>query len=87
MNEFDRVRELYAKLLARSHHVKVYLSYAKFAQDFSTPEETRKIYTEALDYFREKEADKKEERLLLLENWLKYEQEHTQDQTQIEKVK
>ena len=32
LGEFDKVRHLYSKLLSKSKHLKVWLSYAKFEQ-------------------------------------------------------
>jgi len=45
LKAFDRVRDLYTKLLARTKHVKVWLSYAKFEEDSAQDaQRARKVY-------------------------------------------
>ncbi|GAB6020509.1 Crooked neck-like protein 1 [Chamberlinius hualienensis] len=75
--EYNNIRNLYQMLLQRTNHVKVWLSYAKF--ELSVPEEdkeaqARSIYEKAhkaLQY-----SEEKEERLMLLEAWKSFEEEH-----------
>ena len=45
LNELSKVRALYSRLLAKSKHLKVWLSYAKFeAEVAQDSEKTRKVY-------------------------------------------
>jgi crooked neck len=68
---YEKVRDLYDRLLDKTKHVKVWLSYAKFEQEIEELENARKIYDMAYKYFKNKGL--KEERLLILENWIKLE--------------
>ena len=71
---FDRVRDLYTKLLNKTKHVKVWLSYARFESDTAhDPNRSRVVFNQATSYFKTNEPELKEERLLILENWLKFE--------------
>ena len=71
---YDNVRALYRRLLQKSKHVKVWISYAKFEQENSQDaSKARAVYAEAYQYFKDNEPDLKEERLLILENWIKLE--------------
>lgn len=76
LEEFNKVRELYRRLLSRTKHVKVWLSFAKFEQENSRDaDKARAIFSEAYQHFKQHEPDLKEERLLILENWIKLEQD------------
>jgi crooked neck len=45
LNEFQRVRELYSRLLQRSKHLKVWISYAKFeSENAQNGDNARKVY-------------------------------------------
>lgn len=71
---FDRVRDLYTKLLSKTKHVKVWLSYARFESDtVHDPNRSRVVFNQACQHFKTNEPELKEERLLILENWLKFE--------------
>lgn len=70
--KFDNVRNLYEILLEKTRHVKVWLSYSKFEQEVIEFENSRDIFNRAYNYF--KEANLKEERLMILENWIKTEE-------------
>lgn len=75
--EYDNVRNLYKRLLQRTNHVKVWLSYAKF--ELTVPEEqrvkmSRKVYEQAHKALQH--SEEKEERLMLLEAWKAFEEEH-----------
>jgi len=80
--EYDNVRNLYQRLLQRTRHVKVWLSFAKF--ELMVPEESkvvraRSVYEQAhksLQY-----SEEKEERLMLLEAWKTFEEEHGTEET------
>ncbi|KAI9030822.1 hypothetical protein CLU79DRAFT_357676 [Phycomyces nitens] len=84
--EYERTRELYLRLLERTAHVKVYISFAQF--ELSIPYEdgsdegvnrTRKIFTDAYDSMKQKEL--KEERVLLLEAWNDFEDNYGTEET------
>lgn len=71
---FDRVRDLYTKLLSKTKHVKVWLSYARFESDtVHDPNRSRVVFNQAYQHFKTNDPELKEERLLILENWLKFE--------------
>ncbi|GKF53978.1 crooked neck-like protein 1, partial [Tanacetum coccineum] len=61
--EFERTRQLYERLLDRTKHLKVWISYAKF--EASAIEEVEQL--------EELSEDLKEERAILLEEWLNME--------------
>lgn len=73
--ETDRARELYRRLLAKTQHVKVWLSLAKFELGLEHEHniaEARHVYEEANKSLRETSeqvADAKEHRVMLLEAW------------------
>ncbi|XP_068667558.1 uncharacterized protein [Aristolochia californica] len=94
--EYERTRQLYERLLDRTKHLKVWLSYAKFEASCGMAEEgtdsedhengpdtmkkkmeclqlTRGVFEKAFDYFRTNEPELKEERAMLLEEWLNLE--------------
>lgn len=69
------MRQLYERLLAKTKHVKVWLSFAKFESDTTKDiERARQIYEEAYAHFKKNEKELKEERLMILENWLRMEE-------------
>ena len=87
LNNFDRVRELYQKLLNKTKHVKVWLSYARFESDTAhSPQLTRQVYSQATQHFKANEPDLKEERLLIFENWLRFENSELGDPEERSKV-
>ncbi|CAN6163889.1 unnamed protein product [Urochloa humidicola] len=81
-NEFDRVRKLYERLLGRMKHLKVWLSYAEFeasagscdedtkSRQMERVERCRGVFQRAFDHFRTGAPESKEERAMLLEEWL-----------------
>ncbi|CAH9122332.1 unnamed protein product [Cuscuta epithymum] len=90
--EFERTRALYERLLNRTKHLKVWISYAKFEAsavegDSSDPEQqdvsreqkeeglhrARGVFERALAYYRTSAPELKEERAMLLEEWLNLE--------------
>jgi crooked neck len=97
--EYDRTRALYERLLAKTDHVKVWLSFAQFelgVPDESIPEDddtisdaaksrARNIFTRA--HTRLKERDQKEDRVALLSAWKAFEDVHgsAEDKDKIEK--
>uniref|UniRef100_A0A672FKK1 Crooked neck pre-mRNA splicing factor 1 n=1 Tax=Salarias fasciatus TaxID=181472 RepID=A0A672FKK1_SALFA len=80
--EFGNTRNLYKRLLQRTQHVKVWISYAKFELSIDGPErlqKCRQIYEEANKGMRS--CEEKEERLMLLESWRDFEREFGSDAT------
>ena len=77
IGQYERARELYKRLLQRTQHVKVWISYAQFEAGLESEEaiaEARAVYASADKELRK--SDDKSERLLLLESWLQFEQKH-----------
>ncbi|KAF5518408.1 Pre-mRNA-splicing factor clf1 [Colletotrichum aenigma] len=87
--EYDRTRELYERLLEKTDHVKVWISYAHFELNIPEDEEAeeeeapisdvakaraRKVFERAHKSMREK--DLKEESVTLLNAWLSFERMH-----------
>ena len=74
--EHDKVRSLFKKLLSRTQHVKVWISYAQFEAGLLTEpnckEKSRAIYKEA--YNQLKDAGNNEARLMIVEAWKEYEE-------------
>ncbi|KAH0566482.1 NineTeen Complex (NTC) component [Trichoglossum hirsutum] len=97
--EYDRTRKLYERLLEKTDHVKVWISYAHFEINVPDQEEededqekpvseeaktrARKIFERAYKSMKEKEL--KEERVALLNAWKSFENTHG-SKADIEKV-
>ncbi|KAG7508772.1 crooked neck 1 [Solea senegalensis] len=78
--EFGNTRNLYKRLLQRTQHVKVWISFAKFELSIESGErlhKCRQIYEEANKSMRS--CEEKEERLMLLESWREFEREFGSD--------
>ncbi|RUS30202.1 LOW QUALITY PROTEIN: crooked neck protein [Jimgerdemannia flammicorona] len=84
--EYDRTRSLYERLLERTEHVKVWVSFAQF--ELSVPNEedqaenvarARVVFEKAYKSMKEKEL--KEERVLLIESWRDFETHHGTPET------
>lgn len=74
--EYARTRNLYRRLLQRTQHVKVWISFAHFEMSIPIDDNivnAHNIYREANRAM--KSAEEKEERLMLLESWLDFEKE------------
>ncbi|CAB4020502.1 Crooked neck 1, partial [Paramuricea clavata] len=72
--EFQKTRDLYERLLERTQHVKVWISYAQFELTTDLDDrisQTRNVYERANREL--KTAEDKEERLMLLESWKQFE--------------
>ncbi|XP_036274873.1 crooked neck-like protein 1 isoform X3 [Pipistrellus kuhlii] len=87
--ETERTRNLYRRLLQRTQHVKVWISFAQF--ELSSGKEgslakCRQIYEEANKTMRN--CEEKEERLMLLESWRSFEDEFgtTSDKERVDKL-
>ncbi|KAI9100503.1 hypothetical protein DFS34DRAFT_713059 [Phlyctochytrium arcticum] len=81
--EWQNARDVYERLLERTKHVKVWISYANFevtAEDNGGLEgrvaAARKIYDRSYNLLRKRGEDSKEERVVLLESWLAFERKH-----------
>ncbi|XP_067942125.1 crooked neck-like protein 1 [Watersipora subatra] len=84
LEEYNRTRELYQLLLERTHHVKVWLSYAQF--EMTTGEEdsvskSRDVYKKANSRLKEN-LDAKEERMMILESWKQHEYDYGDEESQ-----
>eukprot|EP01022_Parablepharisma_sp_SALTPOND_P033026 TRINITY_DN88064_c2_g1_i1.p1 TRINITY_DN88064_c2_g1~~TRINITY_DN88064_c2_g1_i1.p1 ORF type:complete len:825 (-),score=106.77 TRINITY_DN88064_c2_g1_i1:1366-3840(-) len=84
LSDFIRARKIYARLMTKSKHVKVWLSYATFESSIGENGKARKVYADAYDYF--KEEGMTEERVIVLDAWMKFEAENG-DKEHIEFVK
>lgn len=78
--EFEKARTLYERLLERTEHVKVWISYARF-ELVANPSDPAFGVLQARSIFERankamKDCPEKESRLMLLETWLEFEQEH-----------
>ncbi|XP_033124817.1 crooked neck-like protein 1 [Anneissia japonica] len=85
--EYNRTRELYGRLLERTQHVKVWISYSQFELSLggeAAVVECRKIYERANKSLRH--SEEKEERLMLLESWRDFEAEYGDEESQ-EKIR
>ncbi|KAL5009397.1 hypothetical protein ScPMuIL_014978 [Solemya velum] len=81
--EYDRTRALYRRLLERTNHVKVWISFAHFEKDTEDEDaiaSARKVYQEANRVM--KKSTENEERLMILESWQKFEEEEGDDASQ-----
>lgn len=85
--EFENARTLYERLLERTKHVKVWISFAKFELLASSDEtisesniaQARTIFERANKALTDNEE--KEARLMLLEAWQEFEAEHGDERT------
>nr|XP_060630070.1 crooked neck-like protein 1 isoform X2 [Anolis sagrei ordinatus] len=74
--EYENTRNLYRRLLQRTQHVKVWISFAQFelsAGNDNSVMRCRQVYEEANKTMRN--CEEKEERLMLLESWRNFEEE------------
>ncbi|KAG8133104.1 hypothetical protein E2320_010918 [Naja naja] len=74
--EYENTRNLYRRLLQRTQHVKVWISFAQFelsADKKNNLSRCRQIYEEANKTMRN--CEEKEERLMLLESWKSFEED------------
>jgi len=74
-DELDNARKVWQALLNKSHHVRVYIAYSDFeAVTCQSMPGCREALDKGQKHF--KEENRNEERAMLLEHWLKLEQEH-----------
>jgi len=101
--EYDRVRALFKRLLDKTKHVKVWLSYALFEKSLGkdNADRTRQVYEDAYNYFKkgsieeggqqaldeEEQVNKREQRYQLLMSWIAFEESLENNQEMIEKIK
>lgn len=83
--EPENARQLYERLLERTSHVKVWLSYAKFelnqeSEDGMNTRLARRIFERGNDNL--KSCPDKENRVLLFENWKEFENMHGDEAAQ-----
>uniref|UniRef100_A0A9J8CT33 Crooked neck-like protein 1 n=1 Tax=Cyprinus carpio carpio TaxID=630221 RepID=A0A9J8CT33_CYPCA len=74
--EYENTRGLYKRLLQRTQHVKVWISYGQFELSIDSDDRIqrcRQIYEEANKSMQG--CEEKEERLMLLESWREFEDE------------
>ncbi|NXY19391.1 CRNL1 protein, partial [Atrichornis clamosus] len=74
--EYEKTRNLYRRLLQRTQHVKVWISFAQFELSAGREQRLprcRQIYEEANKAMRS--CEEKEERVMLLESWRSFEEE------------
>jgi len=72
--ETDKTRLLYERLLERTKHVKVWISYATLEGTLNNVAEARAIFDRADKYLKESEL--KEERVTLYESWKVFEEKY-----------
>ncbi len=82
--ETELARQLYERLLDRTVHVKVWISFAKFeltseSEDNMNIDLARRVYERANDYLRT--GAEKESRVVLLEAWRDFEMQHGTENT------
>jgi crooked neck len=80
--EYNNVRSLYQKLLQRTQHVKVWVSYAQFESSVGKVKEAREVFSKAFNVLKQEE--KKEERVVLVESWVNFEVEFGDEKSQQE---
>ena len=68
--EYKNVEQLYERLLNRTNHVKVWLSYAQFYEDLKELDKARKVFERANERLKEEEPLA---RVVLLESWQEFE--------------
>ena len=68
--EYKNVEQLYERLLSRTNHVKVWLSYAQFYEDLQEISKARKVFELANERLRDEEPLV---RVVLLESWQEFE--------------
>jgi len=71
LGEHERTRKLYRRLLERTKHVKVWISYAQFEATAKETPKAREVFVQADTYFKGERL--KEERLMLMEGWRDFE--------------
>nr|CAJ38789.1 crooked neck protein [Platynereis dumerilii] len=81
--EFDNVRSLYQRLLQRTQHLKVWISYAQFELSTGLTDaiaNCREVYCQGSNSL--KRTDNKEETVMLIEAWREFENEYGDEESQ-----
>jgi crooked neck len=73
IKNYEKAKEIYERLLTKTKHLKAWISYAKFLISIKSIDEARNILKKAESFF--KISQNKEDRALLLEQWLDIENE------------
>lgn len=89
IQEYNNVQSLYKKLLNKTQHVKVWLSYAQF--EANNPKNGDNIHNTVRDIYKKAYSELKnsatnESRVMILEAWKEYEIMNDQDDTYVEYV-
>lgn len=79
--EHARVRALYDRLLAKTQHLKVWISRAQFEAGIENTQGARDVFTKADKHFKQLGDDHKEERVMLLEAWRDFERQWGNQET------
>ncbi|KAH9103666.1 hypothetical protein LEN26_015230 [Aphanomyces euteiches] len=82
--ELDKTRELYERLLERTKHVKVWISFAQFEGTHFDATTARGVFDRASTCLKEEE--KKEDRLQLIEAWIAYEETLPDNDANVQKA-
>jgi crooked neck len=70
----EAVRALYTRLIDKTHHVKVYISFVQYEASIEAVAEARAVLGAADAFFKQEDA--REERALILETWNEFEGVH-----------
>ncbi|KAJ4720246.1 Crooked neck-like protein 1 [Melia azedarach] len=85
LGEDERTRAIFERLLDRTQHLKVWIGYATFEASTVAKEDdnvdlkkqcvarARRVFERAVEYFRKSAPELKEERAMLVDEWLKIE--------------
>eukprot|EP00800_Vazella_pourtalesii_P014994 TRINITY_DN3948_c0_g1_i1.p1 TRINITY_DN3948_c0_g1~~TRINITY_DN3948_c0_g1_i1.p1 ORF type:complete len:681 (+),score=142.87 TRINITY_DN3948_c0_g1_i1:46-2088(+) len=85
LEDWDKARDLYERLLDKTKHVKVWLSYAKFETSIEEFGNAREVYRRVDKQL--KELKQTDERRNLHESWLNFEITHGDETSQSEIIK
>ena len=85
LKEYNKVRQLFERLLEITKHVKIWISFAEFESSIDNSHKARNIFVRGNDYFKQNLTNNNElninyqdiieQRVLLLNGWLSFEQE------------
>jgi len=78
--DYPRVRALYRRLLEKTAHVRVWMSFAKFEISIGKIPQAREVYLEAFKVL--KPVELQQERVLLIEAWRDFEEEYGNEKEQ-----
>uniref|UniRef100_A0A6B2KZN2 Suppressor of forked domain-containing protein n=1 Tax=Arcella intermedia TaxID=1963864 RepID=A0A6B2KZN2_9EUKA len=78
--EYEKARGLYNRLLKRTQHVKVWISFAKFEASLGNVKAARDIFSSGFQTL--KPAEFTQERVMLIECWRQFEDDYGDEQSQ-----